>query len=206
MSNHKFKCWLWAKYPLVAMSLVILAGCATGRDRIVLLPNQDGTPSAVVVKTSKGEEILDKPYDAVSVSDNGVIKSSVEKEAEVKTNYGSVLEAQPQRPVSYMLYFISGTDELTPESKIKLEKVKSELIARSAPEITAIGHTDTVGRVVDNDVLSLERATTMRRVLVEFGISNEHFTVAGRGERELLIPTADSVDEERNRRVELNVR
>ncbi|MGV3581956.1 MAG: OmpA family protein [Methylophilus sp.] len=206
MSNHKFKCWLWVKYPLVVMSLAILAGCATGRDRVVLLPNQDGTPSAVVVKTSKGEEILDKPYDAVSVSDNGVIKSSVEKEAEVKTNYGNVLEAQPQRPVSYMLYFISGTDELTPESKIKLEKVKSELIARSAPEITAIGHTDTVGRAIDNDALSLERATTMRRVLVEFGISNEHFTVAGRGERELLIPTADSVDEERNRRVELNVR
>lgn len=206
MSNHKFKCWLWVKYPLIVMSLAILAGCATGRDRIVLLPNQDGSPSAVVVKTSKGEEILDKPYDAVSVSDNGVIKSSVEKEAEVKTNYGSVLEAQPQRPVSYMLYFISGTDELTPESKVKLEKVKSELIARSAPEITAIGHTDTVGRMIDNDVLSLERATTMRRVLVEFGISNEHFTVAGRGERELLIPTADSVDEERNRRVELNVR
>jgi outer membrane protein OmpA-like peptidoglycan-associated protein len=184
----------------------ILTGCATSRDHIVLLPNKDGTPSELVVKTNKGEYVLDKPYATANVMDDGGIKPAIENETTIKTNYGEVLSAQPMRPVSYMLYFVSGTDELTADSKVMLEVIKTELKARPAPEITAIGHTSTKGRPVDNDALSLERATTMRRVLVEAGISGNHFTIAGHGERELLIPTPDGVDEPRNRRVEINVR
>jgi outer membrane protein OmpA-like peptidoglycan-associated protein len=196
------------KFRFVSLLLVttILGACATGRDRIVLLPNKDGTPSALILKTSKGEKILDKPYAAASVSGSGAIDPAEQNAETVKTNYGNVLAAQPERPISYMLYFISGTDELTPQSKIMLEQVKAELKARAAPEITAIGHTDTVGKGADNDTLSRERATTMRNILVAYGVSGDHFTVAGRGERELLIQTADGADEPKNRRVEINVR
>jgi len=37
-------------------------------------------------------------------------------------------------------------------------------------------------------------------------ISPERIQARGRGERELLVPTADEVREPRNRRVEINVR
>lgn len=191
---------------ITVLLITTLGGCATKRDHIVLLPNKDGTPSELVVKTNKAEYVLDKPYATASVMNDGAIKPTLESETTVKTHYGEVLSSQPMRPVSYMLYFVSGTDELTAESKVMLEVIKAELKARPAPEITAIGHTSTKGRPVDNDALSLERATTMRRVLVEAGISGEHFTIAGRGERELLVPTPDGVDEPRNRRVEINVR
>jgi outer membrane protein OmpA-like peptidoglycan-associated protein len=200
--------FLELNYRLVALLLfsLTLGACATTRDRIVLLPNKDGSSSALTLKTSKSETILDKPYSAANVAENGSI-TPLEQNAElVKANYGNVLAAQPDRPISYMLYFISGTDELTPQSKIMLQQVKAELKARAAPEITAIGHTDTVGKDVDNDNLSKERATTMKNVLVAYGVSGEHFTVAGRGERELLIKTADGIDEPKNRRVEINVR
>lgn len=183
-----------------------LGACATGRDRIVLLPNKDGSASALTLKTSKGETVLDKPYSAVNVAENGSITPLEQNAESVKVNYGNVLAAQPERPVSYMLYFISGTDELTPESKVMLQQVKAELKARAAPEITAIGHTDTVGKDADNDTLSKERAITMKNVLVAYGVSGEHFTVAGRGERELLVLTSDGVDEPKNRRVEIYVR
>jgi outer membrane protein OmpA-like peptidoglycan-associated protein len=38
------------------------------------------------------------------------------------------------------------------------------------------------------------------------GIAADRIRVAGRGEREPLVPTADEVAEARNRRVEINVR
>ena len=38
------------------------------------------------------------------------------------------------------------------------------------------------------------------------GIPAERIQAAGRGERELLVPTEDNVAEPRNRRVEINVR
>lgn len=172
----------------------------------MLLPNKDGKPSAIVVKSNKGEQVLNQPYAAATISENGEIKLFSNNEDQVRNAYNNVLQAQPKRPTSFMLYFVSGTDELTLDSKVMLEVVKLELKSRSSPEITAIGHTSTKGRSLDNDTLSLERATTMRRVLIEAGISGEYFTIAGRGERELLIPTADGVDEPRNRRVEIFVR
>ena len=69
-----------------------------------------------------------------------------------------------------------------------------------------IGHTDTVGSLAYNDKLSLARAERLRDMLVELGIPAERIHVAGRGKRELLVPTEDNVSEPRNRRVEINVR
>jgi outer membrane protein OmpA-like peptidoglycan-associated protein len=38
------------------------------------------------------------------------------------------------------------------------------------------------------------------------GIPADRILASGRGEREPIVPTADGVDEPRNRRVEINVR
>ena len=69
-----------------------------------------------------------------------------------------------------------------------------------------IGHTDTVGADTFNDRLSLARAQRMRELIVGMGIPSERIEAAGRGKRELLVPTGDNVAEPRNRRVEINVR
>jgi outer membrane protein OmpA-like peptidoglycan-associated protein len=74
------------------------------------------------------------------------------------------------------------------------------------PDIAVIGHTDTVGDLLTNDALSAQRATTVKGFLIAIGVAAERIDVAGRGEREPIIPTADNVDEPLNRRVEINVR
>ncbi len=43
-------------------------------------------------------------------------------------------------------------------------------------------------------------------MLIEAGFPADKMEIAGRGERELLVPTANEVDEPRNRRVEINIR
>ena len=63
-----------------------------------------------------------------------------------------------------------------------------------------------MGDLRANDRLSAQRAERMKLHLIDIGIPADRIHVAGRGERELLIRTPDSVDEPRNRRVEIIVR
>src|SRR5262249_59307070 len=126
--------------------------------------------------------------------------------AAVRERFGAALDAQPPRPVSFTVYFITNSDELTPESRKTFDQVKTELAKRPVPDIVVIGHTDRVGAVEYNDKLSLVRARAVRTALVAAGIAAERIQEAGRGEREPLVPTADEVAQPRNRRCEINVR
>jgi len=78
--------------------------------------------------------------------------------------------------------------------------------ARPVPDIAVTGHTDTVGTSEYNDRLSMQRAERVKGFLTGIGIPSDRIQTAGRGKRELLVPTADNIDEPRNRRVEINVR
>jgi outer membrane protein OmpA-like peptidoglycan-associated protein len=127
-------------------------------------------------------------------------------EPEARQAFGAALAAQPARPTSFILYFLEARDELTPDSRQLLGRIVDEIARRPAPEIVVIGHTDRVGAVPYNDTLSLRRAERVRDELVKVGIAAERIRVAGRGEREPLVPTPDEVAEPRNRRVEITVR
>jgi outer membrane protein OmpA-like peptidoglycan-associated protein len=176
------------------------------RERVVLLPEPDGRPSAVMVTGRHGTIALEKPYAAADVLADGALARVEESAASVQTRFGAALAAQPPAPVSFTVYFVFDTDELTPASRAQFDRIRAELASRPAPEVAVIGHTDRVGSVAYNDALSLKRAHSVRAALVAAGIASGGIEVAGRGEREPAIPTADEVDEERNRRVEITVR
>jgi outer membrane protein OmpA-like peptidoglycan-associated protein len=52
----------------------------------------------------------------------------------------------------------------------------------------------------------MRRALAVRELLMQLGVAPAAIEVSGRGEREPLVPTPDGVAEERNRRVEMNLR
>ncbi len=87
-----------------------------------------------------------------------------------------------------------------------IQQLRAVLADYPAPEITVIGHTDRVGSLQDNDRLSLQRAQTVRDLLVKAGVDPAMITIAGRGEREPAVLTADEVPMAQNRRVEINLR
>jgi outer membrane protein OmpA-like peptidoglycan-associated protein len=171
---------------------------------VVVLPGADGRTGTVVVDSQNQRTVLNQPYAANRIGrDGGPTRLS---EQEVKSTFGAALGSIPARPASFLLYFITGTDQLTEESKGELERMLAELRRRPAPDILVIGHTDRVGSDADNDRLSLLRAERVRASLVGQGIAPERIQASGRGEREPIVQTADGVDEPRNRRVEINVR
>jgi outer membrane protein OmpA-like peptidoglycan-associated protein len=186
--------------------MVIVQSVPPAKERVILLPNQDGSPSAVVVKTAKGEAVIDTPYQMAGIADNGIVFAKAEDPVEVKTRYGATLALLPPPAASFTLYFETGTDVLVPESVPLLARIKDELAHRAAPEIIVVGHTDRVASLEYNDALSIKRAEAMKQVLVDAGIPLERIVTTGRGEREPLVPTADEVDEPKNRRVEIRVR
>ncbi len=172
----------------------------------MLLPGKDGAPSAIVIRSGGRETLVDQPYTTATLSGPGLVGISAGSAVEVEQRHAALLAEQPARPVSYVLYFVAGKDELAPGSQAVLDKIREELRKRKAPEITVIGHTDRVGSVPYNDALALQRAQAMRARMLEGGIGDGNIAVAGRGEREPLVPTADEVDEPRNRRVEISIR
>ena len=210
-------------FAAVSALLIFIAGCAPPPvepvvlppepvlqpetvERVVLLPGSDGKTGAVVVTTNTGSMLLDKPYAAAIVSSGGSIKAASEDVASVRARYEDAMIAQPARPISFFVFFLRGKDEFTEESKLLVAKLKAEIAQRPAPEIAVIGHTDRVGSETSNDALSLKRAEAMRKALVSAGIAASSISIAGRGEREPLVPTADEVAEPKNCRVEVNVR
>lgn len=197
----------------VLMGAAMFAGCASAPkpkpapvDAVVLLPHADGTTGAVVVKQGARSVVLDSAYASARSGGDGVPKAGRETEASVKKEFGAALAAAPPAPVSFVFYFLTGSNEFTDDSKANVTRLLEEMARRPSPEITVIGHTDRVGTDQANDELSLQRARRVRDMLLERGVSGERISVAGRGEREPLVPTADGVAEAKNRRVEISVR
>ena len=178
----------------------------TRNDEIILLPEADGSVGAVVVRQDGVEIVLDKPYASVVIEGPGQVRQLIRDPGLTKEKFSATLAALPPKPVSFLLYFLQGKDELTAESKKEVENMLTELAKRPAAEISVIGHTDTVGSVEFNDKLSLQRASRARQLLIDRGIPPVSISIAGRGERELLVATPDDTHEPRNRRVEVDVR
>ena len=200
----------------LAFIALTITGCATPpppspskspqySERVILLPNRDGSSSALVVKRATGEQELTTPYQGLELA-RGKEQPVAYTEAEVSRRYGALLQGQPARPFASTLFFTVGRTELTPQSRAALNDVRDKIKGFPAAQVTVVGHTDRVGSPESNDALSLKRAAAIRDLLVEIGIPRASIEVVGRGEREPLVQTADGQAEERNRRVEIKLR
>ena len=188
---------------LLATSL--LAACATSRDTIVLLPKEDGSTGAIAASRGGEQVLLDSAYASAKSSGGKLRAGSVDQKA-IEKQFGPALAAMPPAPKSFTVYFLSGSDDFTEESKSTINAMLEEMRQRPSPEVTVIGHTDRVGSDDDNDALSLQRAERVKEMLVALDVPADRINVAGRGAREPLVPTERGVDEPRNRRVEVSVR
>jgi outer membrane protein OmpA-like peptidoglycan-associated protein len=202
---------------LLVLALAAAAGCAPAArpvvqtppardEHVVLLPGADGRAGAITVTHAGREVTLDQAYATASVKEEGRLETGRSTAEEAQSRFGSTLAALPPGPVTFVLYFLGNSDEFTPESKLEIQKIFPEIARHPAPEVVVVGHTDRQGSVEYNDALSLRRAERARQNLVQLGIARDSIQVAGRGEREPLVPTPDDVPEPRNRRVEITVR
>ena len=196
------------RYMIPAIALVILiasAGCCAPQALFVVLPNPDGSAGAVTVDDGRGPLVLDRPYAAGAVSSGKVARTTSDPQR-VQQTFGRALAAQPILPSHFQLYFVSGSDVLTPDSEQRYRSVFDDIKRRPVYQVEVIGLTDTVGDDAYNQRLSGERAAAIRERLVRDGVDAGAISVAGRGERDLAVQTGPEVSESRNRRVKITVR
>lgn len=171
---------------------------------VVLLPSPDGSVGQVVVQGTSGERVLSQAQQATSL-DGSTAPNEIPKE-QLQRDFGSVMSARPPLPEHFVLYFKFGRTQLTAESATLLPKVMARLRARKVPDVSVIGHTDTVGKEAGNAALGLKRANLIAGQIRKQGLDNVDVSIESRGQNSLLVPTQDQVNEPRNRRVEITVR
>jgi outer membrane protein OmpA-like peptidoglycan-associated protein len=191
-----------------ALMAALLAACSTPGTRVVLLPQADGKPSAVVVRAKDGEEVLSQPYQraTATVGARGAPVVDQADPAKVQAENKPLFDMRPPPPQGYTVYFELGGTTLTPASQQIMNEALATALARSGSDIVVTGHTDTKGNGEQNDQLSRRRAQEVAQLFVERQFPARRIEAVGRGERELAVPTADEVDEPRNRRVTIEVR
>ena len=192
-----------AAVAVVALLALVYWVAKPPSETVTVIPSvDDGHIGTVVVQRGKESVVLNQAYATTRDGAQVVILPP----EEIKQSFSATLQALPMKPAVFLLYFITGTDELTDESKADLQRILDELKNRPLPDVLVIGHTDTVGELGGNDMLSRLRAETVKSFLVGIGIPEERIQAAGRGKREPIVSTGDQVDEPKNRRVEINVR
>lgn len=189
-----------------ALSLAILLGACAPLTKVTLLPQADGSASAVLVKSSKSEQLLSAPYQQAVGQEDKALKTDQTTAAEVQKAHPQLFAALPPKANKYILNFLPGGTNLTPESEAQLPALLADVAQRTGADLVVTGHTDTTGALAANDALSLKRAQVVAQLLVGKGAAESRIEAVGRGKRELLVPTADEVDEPKNRRVEIIVR
>jgi outer membrane protein OmpA-like peptidoglycan-associated protein len=195
---------MW-RTTLALASMLLLAGCPR-QALFVVLPNAEGSGvGAITVEDGKTVTTLDQPY-ATAETRAGTSAPVEETQGNISVIFRSAIAARPILPHHFRLYFILGSDNLTPESKAAYDAVFDDIKQRPVYEIEVIGFTDTLGDLRYNQALSLRRAEAIRDKLVRDGLDGQAISTAGRGKHDLLVPTADQTPEPRNRRVEITVR
>jgi len=187
--------------------VLVLAGCGA-RSMVILIPDPDGNVGQLSVTNEGGQQILNEKNQSVKVIDQKTSPGKVTTlgDKEIQDTFSDALAAQPLQPITVILYFLEGSDELTDKSKTVLPKIFQAIQSRSSTDIVISGHTDTVGENEYNYKLSLERAQATYKILVANGAIPANITVTSHGEGNPLIKTADEVAEPRNRRVEITIR
>ena len=117
---------------------------------------------------------------------------------------GPVMAAETE-PGRFLVFFDLNEATLTPEAGRVVARAAQDYRQGGTPQITVTGHTDTSGSAAYNLELSKRRAESVAQALESEGVPATSIATVGRGEEDLLVPTANGVREPRNRRVEIVV-
>jgi outer membrane protein OmpA-like peptidoglycan-associated protein len=188
--------------------LLCLTACCKDRNLVVLLPEPGGTTGQILVSNQGGSQVLQEPNMATTIlsAQSAPKKPEPMGEQEIQETFGEALVALPSPPIHFILYFKTGTTEITNESRKLLAKVLPAIADHESTDVSVVGHTDRFGTRAYNYQLALERALLVQKMLLALGINPQFIEVTSHGEDNPLIQTADEVREPRNRRVEVVVR
>lgn len=182
------------------------SGCPTPTDRFVLLPDRNGEVGAITLSREGKTVDIQQAFVGAEFGE-GDSRTSKYSESDLRARYKDLLGTLPPGPKTFIVRFATGSaDQLAPGSQVVIQQIKDAITSWPVvPNVDVVGHTDTSGKVEQNDALSLQRARVVSRLLDSTTLTTDRLQISGRGERQLLVPTPDETPEPMNRRVEITV-
>ncbi|MCS7085408.1 MAG: OmpA family protein [Bacteroidia bacterium] len=135
-------------------------------------------------------------YEKISIIENGAAP-------EVELRLQPIVEGATAL-LDYV-YFAFADSTLLPESHAQLAPLAEMLLNAPTMRVEISGHTDYVGKNVDNMRLSLARAQAVKRYFVEAGVAENRLVALGFGETRPLASNKTVEGRKLNRRVEFKV-
>jgi OOP family OmpA-OmpF porin len=94
---------------------------------------------------------------------------------------------------------------LKDDGKAKLDDLFNKLYGMNLEVIIAVGHTDSIGSDAYNDKLSIRRAESVKKYLVDKGVEPNRIYTEGKGEKQPVADNKTAAGRAKNRRVEIEV-
>jgi outer membrane protein OmpA-like peptidoglycan-associated protein len=104
-----------------------------------------------------------------------------------------------QQMTEFNTYFDFDQATLTAEGQQLIAEAARQALANPSARVSLVGHASRTGSIGYNQRLSERRAETVRQALVAAGVEAARIDVQALGETQLPVPTADGVEEPRNR-------
>src|SRR4026207_3119 len=107
---------------MAAVAVVVLLALAywvakPANETVTVVPSRDdGHIGTVVVQRGSERRVVNQAHATTRTGDAATITAATQ----IRDAFGPALRAMPAQPTIFTLYFITGTDELTDESKADL--------------------------------------------------------------------------------------
>jgi peptidoglycan-associated lipoprotein len=105
----------------------------------------------------------------------------------------------------YQIYFETGSSKVKDKAGAIITSVARLVAADGATRVTVIGKTDRIGAPPANTALSRRRADAVRDALIAAGVPASSIGTSWTGEGRSQMATADEVNEQGNRVVDITV-
>ena len=141
-------------------------------------------------------------YDALSEKQKKEEQKTISNPKKVN-NSSTVVTQDSNEKILQIIYFDFDKSNL---SNVSINKIHN-FIKKNKDNINdyiIVGHTDTKGTKVYNQLLSNERAKAVKSILIELGINSKKIKIIGKGEEDLRVKTEDEISHPANRRAEIS--
>ena len=175
---------------------------------MIVLGESDKSHNAVEVSHKEQRLTLDKVGEYVALSESKPMPKEPKKmsQEEIVERFSDAIDAEPAKAESFMLYFTNDGTTLKSNSQESMPLIVENIKKKSPCIVDIIGHTDTTGSSEKNVAISLKRAEIIRELLLNLKVDGQILNVKGFGEEDLLLATADNINEEKNRNVEIFIK
>ncbi len=103
------------------------------------------------------------------------------------------------------IFFDNAKSNLKIESQLELEKIVQLLTLNPSLQIQISGHTDNIGKEIDNNLLSENRANAVVSFLIDKGVSKNRLTSKGFGDTKPIATNETEQGRTQNRRTEMKI-